>query len=266
MKYFPHVPNLYINGDGYLKGFLGLDWLPSDAAKAQVDNYEKKVAALLFGMWKSYTASWVMWEITLARPKRVDIKPSEFAPDEFKENKSGGDISAKTGPKDGNYIDAAKAGTPGKMCLPEKKSDRVEGTGKGADTVIAFKPEAWGAGGVAGNQGPGSAADEILVHELFHADRYVRGVRNSCFGAPSGWGDYEEFLGVTICNVFSSETKRPLRAYHLGFQALPAALATSAAFLAKFKDYLDPVRSDHPHLFGALKRATGISFNPFALM
>ncbi len=35
---------------------------------------------------------------------------------------------------------------------------------------------------------------------------------------------------------------------------------------AKFKDYLDPVRSDHPHLFGALKRATGISFNPFALM
>src|SRR6202008_4640939 len=89
MKYFPHAPNLYINGDGYLKGFLGLDWLPSDAAKAQVDNYEKKVAALLFGMWKSYTASWVMWEITVARPKRVDIKPPEFAPDEFKENKSG---------------------------------------------------------------------------------------------------------------------------------------------------------------------------------
>jgi hypothetical protein len=152
------------------------------------------------------------------------------------------------------------------MCLPEKKSDRVEGTGKGADTVIAFKPEAWGAGGVAGNQGPGSAADEILVHELFHTGRYVRGIRNSCFGAPNGWGDHEEFLGVTICNIFSSETKRPLRAYHLGFQALPAALATSAAFLAKFKEYLDPVRSDHPHLFGALKRATGITFNPFALM
>jgi hypothetical protein len=266
MKYFPHVPNLHINADGYLKGFLGLDWFPSDAAKAQVDKYEKKVAGLLFRMWNSYTASWIMWEISSARPKRVDIVPSEFAPDEFKANESGGDTAAKTGPKDGSYVDAAKAGTPGKACLPEKKSDRVEGTGKGADTVVAFRPEAWGASGVAGNQGPGSAADEILIHELFHAGRHVRGVTNRCFGAPRDWGDYEEFLAVTVCNVFSSETRRPLRAGHLGFQALPDRLKTSAAFLGEFKDYLKSFRSDHPHLFGALKKATGIPFNPFALM
>jgi hypothetical protein len=184
MKYFPHVPNLYINGDGYLKGFLGLDWLPSDAAKAQVDNYEKKVAALLFAMWKSYTASWVMWEITIARPKRVDIKPAEFAPDDFTENKSGGDILPQRKDRKTETTSMRQRRELQERCvLPEKKSDRVEGTGKGADTVIAFKPEAWGAGGVAGNQGAGSAADEILCH----ADRYVRGVRNSCFGAPSGW-------------------------------------------------------------------------------
>jgi hypothetical protein len=265
MKYFPNVPNIYINADGYLEGLFGLSWFRSEAAKAQVRNYEQKVADLL-GMWKSYTAAWVMWEITLARHKRVEITPSEFAPDELKQNRSGGDIGAKTGTRDGSYIDTAKAGTPGKTCLPERKSDEVMGTGKGADAVIAFKPEAWGVSRLTSKKGPGSAADEILVHELFHASRDVRGVRNSCFGAPSGWGDYEEFLAVTMCNVFSSETKRPLRAYHLSFQPLPADLATSAAFLAKFKEYLEPVRSDHPHLFHALKKATGISFNPFTLM
>ena len=267
MKYFPYVPNLKINGDGYLKGFLGLDWCPSSKAKAEVDSFEKKVGALLYGIWKSYTGYWVMSEINLARHKRVEIIPPEFAPDEIKQNTSGGDPNAKTGPKHGNYIDTAKAGTPGKTCSEEKPSEfKVKGTGEGADTVIAFKPEAWGAPAVAGHLGPGSAADEILIHEIFHAVRDVRGITNICFGSPSGWGDYEEFLAETLCNVFSSETKRPLRAYHAGFQALPADQATSASFLAKYKQYLDPVRSDHPHLFTALQRAPGISFNPFALM
>ena len=31
----------------------------------------------------------------------------------------------------------------------------------------------------------------------------------------------EEFLGVTICNVLSSETKRPVLPYHVGFQSAP---------------------------------------------
>jgi hypothetical protein len=264
MKYFPYVPNLKINGDGYLKGFLGLDWLPSSEAKSKVDSFEKKVGALLYGIWKSYTGYWVILEINLARDKQVQITPPEFAPDEIKQNTSGGDTNAKTGPKRGNYIDTAKAGTPGTTCSEEKKM--VPGTGEGADTVIAFKPEAWGAPGVAGHEGPGSAADEILIHEIFHAVRDVRGITNRCYGSPNGWGDYEEFLAVTVCDVFSSETNRPLRAYHTNFQPLPADQATSAAFLAKYRKYLDPVRSDHPHLFTALQKAPGISFNPFALM
>src|SRR5207253_6965851 len=103
MKYFPNVPNIYINADGYLEGLFGLNWLPSEAAKAHVRNYEQKVADLLFGMWKSYTAAWVMLEITLVRHKRVEITPSEFAPDELKQNRSGGDIGAKTGTRDGSY-------------------------------------------------------------------------------------------------------------------------------------------------------------------
>ena len=42
----------------------------NSASKAKfgpsVEKNTLPVAALLFGMWKSYTASWVMWEITLA--------------------------------------------------------------------------------------------------------------------------------------------------------------------------------------------------------
>ena len=268
MKYFPKVPNLFINADEFLNGFLGLNWFPSDSAKRQVDDYEKKVAALLFSLWGTYTSAWIMYEIGVASGKRVDIKPSEFAPDEFKKNASDGDLAAKTGTRDGDYVNASKEGTPGRSCLPETKAERVQGTGKGADAIVAFQPERWsgGIGKAPGNQGPGSAADEILIHELVHASRLVRGYRNSCFGAPRGWTDYEEFVAVVMCNVFSSETGRPLRFGHSGFQALPPAESTSAAFLAKYKDYLDPIKTDHPHLFGALKRAPGIPFNPFALM
>ena len=262
MKYFPNVTNLYINGDDYLKGFLGLDWLPSDHAKKQVDDYEKKVAALLFGLWKTYSSAWILYEIATANPKRVDIVPAEFAPDAFKNNQSGGDTSAKTGTKDNNYVDATKRGEPGKMCLPETKSDRVAGTGSGASAVVAFQPEKWG-----GAEGPGSAADEILIHELVHANRIVRGVRNVCYGAPRDWNDYEEFVAVTLCNVFSSETNRKLRFGHgFGFKELPADQSTSAGFLSKYKSYLEPIKQDHPHLFSALKRSPGIRFNPFALM
>ncbi|MEI2773972.1 MAG: hypothetical protein V9G98_25745 [Candidatus Competibacter sp.] len=125
-------------------------------------------------------------------------------------------LDAKTGTKDSNYVDASKRGTQGKTCLPEKKSDEVEGTGKGADAIIAFRPERWSGGTpkINGREGPGSAADEILIHELVHASRIVRGVRNSCFGAPRGWNDYEEFVAITLCNVFSSENNRGLRFGH----------------------------------------------------
>jgi hypothetical protein len=268
VKYFPHVRNLFINGDEFLEGFLGLSWFPSDSAKWQVDNYEKKVAALLFNLWHTYSSGWMMYEIGTASDKRVEIKP--FAPSEFKKNvdQEYGDLAAKTGPKDGNYIDANKRGTPGKTCLPEKKSDEVKATGKGANTIVVFRPERW-AGGTkypSGFEGPGSAADEILIHELVHASRYVRGVANPCFGAPSGWDDYEEFIAITMCNVFSSQTRRKLRFGHLGFEKLSDDLSTSAAFLNKYKSYLTPIRFDHPHLFMALKRAPGIPFNPFALM
>lgn len=261
MKYFPHVPNLFINGDGFLNGFLNLRWFPSDAAKRQVDEYEKKVAALLFKLWGTYSSAWVLYEIAVARHKRVDIKPPQFAPDEFTANTTGGDVDAKTGTPNGDYVAATKKGAPGKMCLPDRKADDVPGTGQGADAVLAFRPDRW-----TGGEGPGSAADEILIHELVHVSRTVRGVRNTCFGAPRGWDDYEEFVAITLCNVFSSETRRKLRFGHYGFKPLPGAETSSADFLKKYAHYLAPIPGDHPHLFAALKKASGIPFNPFALM
>ena len=261
MKYFPPVPNLFINGDGYLKGFLGLTWLPSDSAKAKVADYEGTVSSLLFGLQKRYTSYWILREIAAASPKRVEVTPPDFAPAEFGENASGGDLDAKTGTRDGSYIDASKRGTPGKTCLPEKKSDDVPATGRGADNVVAFRAGRWG-----GLEGPGSAADEILLHELVHAARFARGLANPCLPSPRDWGNYEEFLAVTLCNVFSSETGRGQRLGHAGFRKLPPAEATSAGFLAKYNEYLTTFPSDHPHLSAALKRAPGIPFNPFALM
>lgn len=261
MKYFPHVRNLYINADEYLDGFLGLNWFPSDNAKQHVEVFEKKIARILFRLWKVYSSAWIMYEIATASTKEVHIIPSEFAPEAFKQNVSGGDIGAKTGTRDNTYVEATKIGEPGMTCLPTKKSERVKGTGEGADVVLAILPDKW-----TGKDGPGSAADEILIHELVHANRMVRGVRNTCFGAPRGWGDYEEFVAVTLCNVYSSEKGRPLRFGHMGFDKLPSGQADSKAYLKEYGYYLEGVKRDHPHLFKALKRAPGIPFNPFAHM
>jgi hypothetical protein len=260
VKYFPNVPNLFINGDNFLDGFLGLRWFPSDDAKAKVAVYERQVADVLFGLWRRYTAGWVMYEIGCARPKTVQIMPPQFAPDFFPKD----EINAYTGTVDNSWMTAQKAGQEGKTCMAEKKSDRVEAKGGGADLIITFDPCHWTA---AGSQGPGSAADLILFHELVHAMRYVRGQGTMCFGAPPGFdGKYEEFIGVVIANILCSETNRPLRRDLEGFRPLPANLATSQAFVAKYGDYLKPLCDAHKHLYGALKKATGIAFNPFTLL
>jgi hypothetical protein len=259
MKYFPNVPNLNINADNFLDGFLGLRWLPSDHAKRQVADYERKVGNLLFRLWGKYTSGWVMYEIGRARPKQVDIKPSQFGPDYFPKDKN----NAFTGPKDrDDWPDAMKRGTEGKTCLPETKKDDVPGTGQGVDVIISFDPDQF-----ATSEGPGSLADEILLHELVHAMRDVGGKGTRCFGAPRGFNsDYEEFVAVVIANVYNSELGRPLRKNLEGYQPLQPELCSSQAFFDKFQQYLLPLRDVHQHLYTALKKATGIPFNPFTLM
>ena len=66
--------------------------------------------------------------------------------------------------------------------------------------------------------GAGSAADEILLHELVHCVRHMKTWADQSLYNFTGMGDgfhnIEEFYAVLIANMYSSETGRPLRRDH----------------------------------------------------
>jgi hypothetical protein len=67
-----------------------------------------------------------------------------------------------------------------------------------------------------GSQGPGSASDEVLCHELVHALYQLRGLQRcrAATGPSQGFDIEEDILAVAIANVYSSETGRKLRKDH----------------------------------------------------
>ena len=272
--YFDKYPNIHVDADGYLKGAGGLSWFPSDDAKVTVALYENVVVSLVRQMARWYTGHWILSEIKLAREKKVVIMPPEFAPDRFFDspfNVPGFNPrttrNSTTGLEDeDDYRYATKPGTqwnPKNGCQPpEYVKQKDLALGGGADTIISFDPAlAW-------NYGPGGAPDEVLLHELVHAMRFVRGQASRCrFDTPKGYaGDYEEFVAVVLANVYISETNRTLRRDHDAYVPLPAGLSTSQAFYAQYRGQLANLKGEHPQLYNALKQATGIRFNPFTLI
>ena len=85
---------------------------------------------------------------------------------------------------------------------------------------------------------PGMAADEVLLHELVHALR----IASKTYNVSDAHG-LEEFVAMTVTNVYSSERRRPLRDPRKDFYdqtkliPLQGASATSAGFL-KVREYL----------------------------
>lgn len=88
------------------------------------------------------------------------------------------------------------------------------GTGKGADTIVNFSPGQWGPG--AKYQGPGYQPDEVLIHEMIHAARIMRGVAYM-MPVNQGYENEEEYLSVVISNIYISDKTKgtgALRADH----------------------------------------------------
>ena len=71
--------NLGVDGSYYLKGFLGLDWLPSDEAKRNVQVYEGAVEKLVNQLNGPASSFWVLKEIESAN-KSLIIKPWRHDP------------------------------------------------------------------------------------------------------------------------------------------------------------------------------------------
>jgi hypothetical protein len=114
---------------------------------------------------------------------------------------------------------------------------RVRGTGKGSDSKVHYTPDIWGKG-PCGKGNYGTEPDEVLLHELVHGLRQMRGHLNKVPTEDQlrNYDDEEEFLAIVVGNIYISAKKnaqpnQKLRADHHGFKALAANLSTSAGFL-----------------------------------
>jgi hypothetical protein len=140
-----------------------------------------------------------------------------------------------------------------------------KGTGWGASVIVHYDKRRWVSGGPCGSfpGKPGSAPDEVLLHEMLHGLRDMAGQKDlSKIG-----GDYdtmEEFYAILITNMYMSERGRSLlRKNHHGHQPLEKKLSSSAGFLTDM-DHLRWVDWLFKHNAVFLRRVAEVNapFNP----
>jgi hypothetical protein len=152
------------------------------------------------------------------------------------------------------------------------------GTGQGSLADVAFTSSMWGPRGTKNLTGPGSLPDEVLLHELVHAARQMKGIVDSS-AVDSRYDNEEEFVAIVVCNVYLSEKKqtqfrashgtvpRKIAKYTIGTRC--EVLSEPEKFLANpLKvipapvDVLRKVRTREPQLWKAMS-AVKTTFNPF---
>lgn len=254
-------PRIFVDGDLFIEGFLGLTWFPSAEAKAARDKWENSVDDLIAALSKKHVG-WAVMKALHDSGHTLNIVPNPAK-----------DCNATTYPNSAQ--DAAKKGAEAEHCSKEAKGSNL-GTGKGTSSKITFSPGQWVKNGQCAVGAAGRDGDEILLHEMCHAMRYAAGMRTSCFETPVGFGDYEELVAVTITNVYSSETNRTLRRDHEGFAALPATtglfskgqkvqvnLHDPQVFCNWFRPQMENIARSHRAFASYLASKSFIRWNPF---
>lgn len=106
---------------------------------------------------------------------------------------------------------------------------------EGGNARVSFSPNMWQTGGKCANKyANGKNEDEVLLHELLHAYRMVRGTSSqvSLNKTDKNYDDIEELFAILVTNVYMSENgKTKFRRDHHGFAALPNKWATSEKFI-----------------------------------
>lgn len=263
-----------------------------------IEGYYLNVMLLLTKLRWKFTGWAVMCEILRQRNKSMKIQPylagaeslsstdtPQQAIDKLKKN-----FNATAGPTD--WSKSAPKGQTVLSCggpnqnKPLKESflfffeKDMKGDGTGSDTIVSFTPDMWvtsdvtAAFGAANAAGPGVKKDEILLHEMVHGMRQMKGT-SRCAATPDnpGLDTIEEFMAIVISNMYRSELNfSDLRADHRGFLALPADLTDPQKFIDKDKDKptsnykrLMQLKGEHPELCNDLKKVPA-AFNPFKLI
>jgi hypothetical protein len=254
---------IYLDGDVFVEGVFGLTWFPSAKAEQARDRWEAATDDVITLLTRKHT-SWSVIRALYDSGKNVVMIPNVDQ-----------DANATTHPE--SKQDATRKGKAAERCVPNVTGSN-RGSGAGTNSKIEFSPKEW----VQGTKGKaGRAADEILMHELCHAIRYAAGQRNQCFeGTVRGFRNQEEFVAVTITNVFSSETHRALRRDYEGFHRLPRQTAVfddrgkktvvdlhdPEVFCKSYRRQLTEFKRHHSTLARRLASLKFIRWNPFAYL
>ncbi len=107
-----------------------------------------------------------------------------------------------------------------------------QGTGNGAGATVLYTPGEWIDGSrLRGKRvGPGSSADQVLFHELFHAMRVTNGLLDTrpLRGELAEYDNFAEFFCIMVSNIYISQsTGGALRSNH---RANGPALTTPMSF------------------------------------
>jgi hypothetical protein len=258
----PNAPNISVAYPTF-NDWLGLyDFRKTlsggDAAKRVLFNdmkraHENSVLELVNLIAKQSSGRAVLVEIMLAPTREVRILPFDFM--------ASSDWSFHTGAETSPWIarnawlkDAPIAGqaSEGKrFASVDSKTGRLEvgrGTGSGSDIFFS-----------ANRYRGAKQADETLLHELVHASRMARGVEY-LMPVNGGYNNLEEFLAVTIANMYRAQLRRPLRDYQ--FREIKAADFLDTNLTPTPGLLLAYMRNKQKSLFERLAALDDAPFNP----
>lgn len=208
--------------------------------RAITDESEKKTVGLLKDLNTTTVGGLVLTEV-LKTGKSMLIEHSRRSGDGQAVPKSWKDAT----PKNKKALDPS----PGDNHDP---TGGVKGTGLGSDVSIWYTPAQWHEASstcTTGLCGPGSARDEVLLHEVFHGLRIMLGKIDS---VPMGdsFNTQEEFFAILVTNVYQAEMGRPLRANHSDFNELKNAGKFSKTYRAR----INALKTQQADLVKALEK------------
>jgi hypothetical protein len=248
--------NIKIDGDEFTSGILGLDWFPSSASAGQKAKYEYDVVAVLDKIIASWTG-WAVIDEIFYRSQWMRVQPYHPTPET-------GKFNAYAMPT--NLASATLAGTVARDpygALPGPGQPRTTGTGIGSNVIVKFSATTFAQPGAP--TGPSTSPHEILLHEMVHGLRQMAGrsVREPITANP-GMNNYEEFVAITISNMYRSELGlSPLRADHVGFLPLTGPTTDLGTFKATYSSWLVDMDIEQPRLCQHLRQVK-CTFNPLS--
>lgn len=222
--------------------------------------YEEAVAHDLGRIYHSHTGRAMFKEFVTRTHHHLTVVPYEAQP-----------LNAYASPQDLRHAtlkgQPERSGSDGSLVLVGGK--KVIGLGGGSDVDVFFTPVIFTK--YCNQHKPalkaGAQPDEVLIHEMFHATRMMRGVFDP---RPLGflYDTEEEFFAILLANIYASETGRPLdlRSDHHDFAPLLAN--TDTRFLPKkdMSDYryrlVDKLVRQEPQLANDLRHLKHTAFNP----